>query len=582
MPLLRSFYLIASGVLLGTMAFQSVSTEAASFDFNPANTELLAGCASTIGIAVNPEGGNSNAADIEIKYNPSEVTILDSQSSIPGIQIKPGDAYESYFGNQVDPNSGTIRLAGGSFVSQLTSTKTFATIQFESAPGVTSTNFSIVFDGAGATLDSNIVDTSTSTDLLTSVTNGSYIFATAPCQADTQAPRIDFQNPQAFTTGVDTDTFLVRVTDNQSGVDLDSLVFIINGEEYRVSDPEVSYTGDPMDYTFTLKLRSPIPDDEKSTLQVRAPDIKGNRRTSDIVFNIPPEVKEELICPDPELIDTDEDGIPNVQDDDIDGDGVPNQEDDDIDGDGIPNDIDRDDNGNNIADTRESNLFDGGNDSSSNTPSSVTTDTNSDLNQSFGYITQPLTEAAGGIAGVVGIGAAGIMAFAVLGAMTQVLAWITFLFAGRRYALQGTARDMISQDRMAQVDVVLFDAKNQRRHTSITTSATGDFRFDVSTGTYQVMAQQDSQSFAQVYRVPSMAVLGVSHTSLIEAIADGRPAMLRYMWARAQVLWVAITPGLLFGAGVLACINLVFMPSLFNIVAFVAVVILAFLSLRSK
>jgi hypothetical protein len=45
---------------------------------------------------------------------------------------------------------------------------------------------------------------------------------------------------------------------------------------------------------------------------------------------------------DPDLPDTDGDGIPNEEDPDIDGDGIENGEDDDVDGDGIPNESDDD------------------------------------------------------------------------------------------------------------------------------------------------------------------------------------------------------------------------------------------------
>ena len=43
--------------------------------------------------------------------------------------------------------------------------------------------------------------------------------------------------------------------------------------------------------------------------------------------------------------DTDEDGIPDFDDEDMDGDGEPNSTDDDIDGDEIPNSHDNDDDG---------------------------------------------------------------------------------------------------------------------------------------------------------------------------------------------------------------------------------------------
>jgi len=56
----------------------------------------------------------------------------------------------------------------------------------------------------------------------------------------------------------------------------------------------------------------------------------------------------------PSVIDTDDDGIPNSEDDDIDGDGIPNSEDTDIDGDGIPNSEDTDTDGDGINNSQDS------------------------------------------------------------------------------------------------------------------------------------------------------------------------------------------------------------------------------------
>ncbi len=328
-----------------------ISGEAATYFFSPASKEFLLSCRSTVDIVIDASNENSNAADIELYYKPSEINIIDSQPNIPGIQIKPGNAYESYFGNEVDTQTGRIRLAGASFVGNLNSKKTFATIEFTSKENITQTSFEILFDGIGATLDSNIADASTSLDLLTGVTNATYTFVTGPCFADKEPPSIVYQNPKAHAKDVPTNASTnIKITDNQSGVDLESIIFDINNEIYRVSDPEVSYTGEPLNYNFVINPRIPIKTEVENFIKTEAKDLANNKNSRQIVFNIP-----DIVCPAPDLTggdnDTDGDGIPNSEDDtpggigtidDLDGDGIPNSEDLDIDEDGIPNFLDYD------------------------------------------------------------------------------------------------------------------------------------------------------------------------------------------------------------------------------------------------
>jgi hypothetical protein len=352
--------LLFSGLLLGGIAlFSGISAEAATFDFNPAKKEFKEQCKSIVDIRLDPEGKKSNAADIELSYNPQEIEILDSDPSTPGKQIKTGDAYETYFGNEV--KDGRIRLAGSSFTSKLTSAKTFAKIEFKSKSGVDSTSFEINYEGEGETLDSNIAEASTSEDLLSGVTNGRYTFTSAPCKSDQKSPKITFQQPQPFATEVPSNTQIqVRITDNQSGINVNTVNFNLNGEQYSTDDSEVSYSGDSLTYAFQLDPNTPIQEDRENFLKVKTEDLAGNSTHREVAFNLPPNVCEP---PDPsntqrddesndqtsENSDTDDDnmnhqkedidgdGINNKKDPDIDGDGVPNKQDSDMDGDGIPN-----------------------------------------------------------------------------------------------------------------------------------------------------------------------------------------------------------------------------------------------------
>ncbi|MCA9386586.1 carboxypeptidase regulatory-like domain-containing protein [Candidatus Dojkabacteria bacterium] len=262
--------------------------DAASFKFNPSTKSFERTCQRSVSIDINPEGELSNAAEIEITYDPSVITIVDQNPNIAGIQIQPGNAFETYFYNEVNVTTGKIKLAGASFVTSLSSNKTFATITFTSSALATSTNFTIKFDYPGATKDSNIADAVTSNDLLSSVVNGSYTFINGPCQADTTSPQVVFQNPTNGATGVSLNSNVtLQITDDQSGIDLDSITFIIDGVSYTTLNPEVSYTGNSTNYNFVINPVNDFPVNQASTVVVTGKDIAGNTFSKQIIFNIP-------------------------------------------------------------------------------------------------------------------------------------------------------------------------------------------------------------------------------------------------------------------------------------------------------
>jgi hypothetical protein len=107
-----------------------------------------------------------------------------------------------------------------------------------------------------------------------------------PPPADVQPPQIQFISPTAFQPTFPAGGPLsFRLTDNQSGVDLNSLVINLNGVEYNSSSPQLIWTGSPLDYVFTLTPSSPLPTDTYSTLRVTVRDNSGNSNSDYVVFN---------------------------------------------------------------------------------------------------------------------------------------------------------------------------------------------------------------------------------------------------------------------------------------------------------
>jgi len=501
----------------------TVSVQASSFAFAPTGKQFLEGCRSAINIDVDPQGGSSNAADIEIAYNPSEITVLDSDSNIPGVQIKPGNAYESYFGNEVNSAAKMIRLAGGSFVGQLTTKKTFATIEFVSNPNVATTSFQIKFDGAGATLDSNVADTATSTDTLTSVQNGSYTFTKGDCVNDTEAPKIIFQNPVDLATGVkNSPDFKVRITDNQSGVDLSSVVFLVNGDTYKITDPEVSYTGQPLDYTFTIRLRTTLPDAEKSTMKATAKDLKGNTRSADIVFNIP-----EMVCPipDPDTIN------------------------------------------NNSTTTNVNNT-------STNQPGILQSITagNSFLQNVIDQSVFPNNTA------IETFGKAALELLSILLMILTALVILLALFGRKLFHLYGVALDIKSHKVIGNTQVQLSDIDSHELIAETSTNVDGVFGFQVRPGIYQATVHNKNTYFVKNYHVPGALSVSAFDSEYEEAKKDGWKGMLTYIWRRIQWLMVRLLPGVLAVSMLFAIIVNIIFPSFLNLLL---LAILIFVSVYS-
>ncbi|MFQ5492592.1 MAG: Ig-like domain-containing protein [Candidatus Dojkabacteria bacterium] len=111
--------------------------------------------------------------------------------------------------------------------------------------------------------------------------------------ADIEPPVILPRNPFEGDTVIEVDENLqINLTDSLSGVDLNSLVLILNGQEYTVDDSEVSFEGDINDYTVTLDPSFMLPDYQLSYLTIFVRDNNGNSKLVTVSFG--PEELAEL------------------------------------------------------------------------------------------------------------------------------------------------------------------------------------------------------------------------------------------------------------------------------------------------
>ncbi|MBN1915581.1 hypothetical protein JW796_01120 [Candidatus Dojkabacteria bacterium] len=267
--------------------YQTKAATNGSFRITAPSTTLVSNCEYFANIVINTGGDNSNAADIEITFDPARLEILDSDTSVPGKQIQMGSAYEGYLGNMVDESTGRIRLLGASTTRILNGEAVFGIIKFRSRPAVTSAGFSIKFDGAGNTLDSNIADSSTSYDILGSVENISFTFGSGSCPTDTSGPIIIFVQPKNNEISYPPNGhIIIKVSDPGTGININTLHININGEIYLITSPELSYEVSGSEYTIEIVPKNPFPTDQPSTIIVRVEDNSGNSSTESIVFNM--------------------------------------------------------------------------------------------------------------------------------------------------------------------------------------------------------------------------------------------------------------------------------------------------------
>lgn len=261
---------------------------AGTFSISPTTGNYIRSCNQSVDINIDIASGETNAADIIVTYDTTKIEIIDAMPSIPGTQILPGNAFESYAGNTVNTLSGEIKLVGYSSGSTLSASATFASIFFKSKPLATNGAFSITFTGANPynTLDSNIADAATSYDMLSGVSNATYTFSSGSCLTDTTPPTVTFSSPKNLQNNVPPNSPVTfSVSDSGAGVSLPSVEIIINGETYTAISPEVSVSGTPANYTFTVTPVTPFPTNSVSVISVTAEDAAGNAKTSSISIN---------------------------------------------------------------------------------------------------------------------------------------------------------------------------------------------------------------------------------------------------------------------------------------------------------
>lgn len=274
------FFLLIIGSVQGT--------QAATFSLSPGSQQFTQECVSSVNILLDTEGASTNAVDMFLNFNSSEVEFIDQNPNIAGIQIKQGTVFPAYATLDVNEGTGRIQSTAFDVFGSFNGNGVYATLVFRSKPGVNATTFTFDYTN-GSSTDSNVADVNTSNDLLSGVTNGSYTFQSGFCNPDNQAPQVTTISPSNGTQDVPLDSNVsFTITDNQSGVDIDTVEIQVHTSNYDANSAEVSFSGDPLDYDFVINPAADFPFNTGITVVIQAEDLDGNRMSPRVInFNAP-------------------------------------------------------------------------------------------------------------------------------------------------------------------------------------------------------------------------------------------------------------------------------------------------------
>jgi len=169
-PIRKIFILVS---IMISMLFLAKTATAATLSLLPSSGSYSVGQIFTVNILLNTQNQAVDGIDIiYLNYNPSQLEVQDDDGSLTGVQITPGSLLLNTVVN--DATGGRISFiqaaAGGSSFTNNTN-QTLASVRFKTLTNFTGSSVSFSFT-PGSTIDTNV--NSAGSDILTSVTNGSY------------------------------------------------------------------------------------------------------------------------------------------------------------------------------------------------------------------------------------------------------------------------------------------------------------------------------------------------------------------------------------------------------------------------
>ena len=177
---------VVISLLLITMNHElsTIYAASATLSIQPASGIFNIGCPFTLDVFLDTGGARTDGTDAILFYDQSRFTAQ---------KIRPGTIYADYPGTVIDATKGRVAISGiSSLSSAFAGQGILASIDFVVAADapVGATQVTFDFDPAdkSKTTDSNVAEQGTVSEILSQVSNGSYVVGTGTCGAVQATP----------------------------------------------------------------------------------------------------------------------------------------------------------------------------------------------------------------------------------------------------------------------------------------------------------------------------------------------------------------------------------------------------------
>lgn len=207
--------------LLAVPAYAS----AATLSLSPSSGTVNAGSTLEVKILLDTTGATTSGTDAYIRFDPSVFQVVDANTAVEGVQILPGSLYSQTSYNVTDNASGKISFSGSKSGGSpgYSGSGTLATVTLQAVKDATGSEVTFDFT-SGSTTDSNVIDQSSSDDVLTAVTNAKYTVSGSATTDDTTSDSTTDTTGPGGKDGTDGQGGSGEVAD--SGIDLNGYTIV--------------------------------------------------------------------------------------------------------------------------------------------------------------------------------------------------------------------------------------------------------------------------------------------------------------------------------------------------------------------
>lgn len=256
-----------------TTSITLAPSQSATLSLSPSSGFYNVGDIFSVAVSLDTKGNAAQGVDIfYLNYNPALLEVQDDDVATAGVQIGKGSLMPNTLLNAVDATTGKILFSqvtnnGVSY----TGVGTLATIRFKAlSVGAAQATFDFAL---GNTTDTNVA--SDGTDILTSVTNGSYTITSSTSSPDVTPPIRSGGSPTGTLVAGTTQTTLSLATNENATCKYGAAANIAYGSLLNA----FSTTGG----TAHSAALSGLSDGATYSYYVRCVDVAGNANTDDYV-----------------------------------------------------------------------------------------------------------------------------------------------------------------------------------------------------------------------------------------------------------------------------------------------------------